>query len=162
MAEIQRISHTHDQIMNWLIENPHLSLGECAVYFNYSQCWLSQIIHSDCFQAKLKERQNDVFVRCAQDIPEKMRGLADVVLEKLGTAVEKSVDPEFILDTFDKTMHRLGYAPNTSRAVMLQPTNIQNNFFLEKSDLTSMRQGFLPEPQAQLTVMEHELAMPTT
>lgn len=145
---IQNVSHTHEQIINWLLENPEKALRECAEYFHYTQGWLSQIIHSDCFQAQLRMRQNDVFVRCAQDIPVKLKGLADVAIEKVQDALERSADGDFALDVFDKTLHRLGYAPNTSRSVALQPGALvqQNNFFLGKEDLKGMRQGMLPAP----------------
>jgi hypothetical protein len=148
MAQIQRISHTHDQLMNWLISNPEASLRDCADYFGYSQGWLSQIIHSDVFQAKLRERQDDVFIRVADGIPAKLSAMADVALGKVTEALERSDDGKFALDVFDKAMHRLGYAPNTTRSVASPGVVQQNNFFISKSDLADARLRFIPATPA--------------
>ncbi len=148
MAEIQRISHTHDQIMNWLISNPEASLRECADYFQYSQAWLSQIIHSDVFQAKLKERQDEVFVQVAQGIPSKLSALADVAITKVAEALEKSEDGRFAVDVFDKAMHRLGYAPNSARNPGPGAVIQQNNFFISKDDLANARNAMIPASPA--------------
>lgn len=144
MAEIQRISHTHDQIMNWLIANPGVSLRECADYFGYTQGWLSQIIHSDVFQAKLKERQTDVFIRVADDIPSKLSALADVAIGKVQEALERSDNGRFAVDVFDKAMHRLGYAPNSARNPGPQAVMQQNNYFISRDDLAIARQSMIP------------------
>jgi len=150
MAEIQRVSHTHEQIINWLLLNPEKSLRQCADHFGYSQSWLSQIIHSDIFQASLQARQEGVFTRVANDIPAKLKGLADVAIEKLGEALERSEDGEFALDVFDKTMHRLGYAPNSQRSVAAPPLVQQNNFFIGKEDLAQMREKMVPAAEVQV------------
>lgn len=153
MAAIQKVSHTHEMLLNWLIENPEKSLRMCADHFGYTQAWVSQIIHSDVFQAQLKLRQGEVFSRVAADIPEKLRGLADVAIEKVGEALEKSEDGEFALDVFDKTMHRLGYAPSTARNPGLPQVVQQNNFFIGKEDLAAMRGKMIPAaPLQELTV----------
>lgn len=149
MAEIMNISHTHDQIMNWLISNPEKSLRECADFFHYSQSWLSQIIHSDVFQSKLKERQQDVFVRVAGGIPQKLAALADVAIEKVSTALEKSEDGTFALDVFDKSMHRLGYAPSSARSVASPAVVQQNNFYISQGDLANARELMVPAVQVQ-------------
>jgi len=114
---IKRISFTHEALVNWLVENPERSLRDCAEYFGYTQSWLSQIIHSDIFQARLGARQDAVFAQVAQDIPAKLRGITDVALEKLGRKIEEVEDADFILDATDKLLHRNGYAPNSSRNV---------------------------------------------
>lgn len=147
MAEIQRISHTHDQIMNWLIANPERSLRECADAFGYTQSWLSCLIHSDVFQAKFRERQDSVFSRIASNTEEKLTGLANMVAEKLSEKVEASQDPKFLLDSFDKIMHRAGYAPN-SKAVPQAPT-VQNNFFVSRSELEQARASIVARSAPQ-------------
>ena len=115
MAAIQRISHTHEMIINWLVLHPQLSLRECADHFGYTQPWLSQLIHSDIFQAALRARQIEVASRVAASIPEKLQAAADIALTKLGDALAKTEDPDFILDAADRTLHRMGYAPASAR-----------------------------------------------
>jgi hypothetical protein len=110
--QLKSLSHTHDMVINWMLLNPDRSLRECADYFGYSQPWLSTLIHTDLFQARLKERQAVVFAQIAQTVPEKLTALSDIATEKLTEAITKSEDSKFILDAFDKVMHRAGCAGN--------------------------------------------------
>jgi hypothetical protein len=118
MAEIERISHRHDQIMNWLIANPEKPLSHCAAHFNVTAAWLSTIIHSDVFRDKFGERQEAVFGAVMMDIPAKLKGLADAVMDKLAEDIQTSTTEhkDFHLDAFDKIMHRAGYAPASARS----------------------------------------------
>lgn len=142
MAELVKLSTTHEMLMNWLILNPEKSLRECADHFNYTQSWLSQIIHSDLFQHALKEKQERVAMRVAESIPQKLARAADVAIEKLSDHLERTEDPEFILSATDKILHRMGYAPQSTRnpAGPAGPSlNQQNNFFIQAGDLAEAR-----------------------
>lgn len=145
MGAISRISHTHDQIINWLIVNPEKSLRECADTFGYTQPWLSQLIHSDIFQAELKKRQVDVASRIAASIPEKLHAVTDIALTKLADKVAESEDPEFILDAADRALHRMGFAPASTRNPAGSPAqgtpalNQTNVFLLGHNDLAEAR-----------------------
>ncbi len=142
----QRLSHTHEQILNWMVLNPELSMRHCADHFGYTQSWLSTLVRSDLFQAALRERQIMVASRVAASIPAKLAAVADVALDKLGEMVEKSEDPEFILDAADKALHRMGYAPQSSRNPAGSPSTFgpgavvqQNNVFIGQADLAEAR-----------------------
>ena len=138
--QVVSLSHTHEAVMNWMLLNPDRSLRECADHFGYTQSWLSTLIHSDIFQARLAERQEGIRVRIADSIPQKMRMAADIGVEKLATALEKSEDPDFILDATDKLLHRLGYAPSRSAGTpiaQVAPGGVQNNFFVSAGDITA-------------------------
>ena len=142
MAELVKLSTTHEQLMNWLVLNPEKSLRECADHFGYTQSWLSQIIHSDLFQHALKEKQERIAMRVAESIPAKLARAADIAVEKLTDHLEKTEDPEFILSATDKILHRMGYAPQSSRnpsAPAGGSLNQQNNFFLQAGDLADAR-----------------------
>ena len=145
MAEIARLNTTHEMLMNWLVLNPEKSLRECADHFGYTQSWVSQLIHSDIFQHALREKQERISIRVADSIPAKLRRAADVAVEKLTDHLEKSEDPEFILDATDKILHRMGYAPSSARNPAGSPaggipSNQQNNFFITAGDLTAARE----------------------
>lgn len=143
MAEIARLSHKHEQLLNWLVLNPDRSLRECADTFGFSQSWLSQVIHSDLFQHALKEKQLAIGVRVADSIPQKLRRAADLALEKLTVKLEDTEDPEYILDATDKILHRMGYAPQSARNPAGGPglgaPAQQNNFFISSGDLQEAR-----------------------
>jgi hypothetical protein len=138
---IQSISFTHEALINWMIANPERKLRDCAAYFGYTQAWLSCIIHSDIFQAKLAERQNEVFTLVAQDIPDKLRGCADIALEKLAIKLEETEDAKYVLDAADKLLSKMGYGPATARNPAPSATLTQNNtFIIGSGDLAAARQ----------------------
>lgn len=150
-GKLARLSHTHDMLLNWLVLNPDRSLRECADHFGYTQSWVSSVLHSDLFQQALKEKQLAIAVRVAESIPEKLARAADVAIEKLTTALEKTEDPEFVLDATDKILHRMGYAPQSARNPAGAPgvANQQNNFFISAGDLTDARALIGSRPQAE-------------
>lgn len=135
MAEIKKVTPTHEAMMDWMLLNPGATLAQMGAYFGYSPAWLSQVINSDLFQALYREKRGEIDARVAMDIPAKMRGLASVALDKLVTHVEKSEQPEFLLETADKVLHRLGYAPSKGPSVSASgpTTNIQQNVYIADS-----------------------------
>ena len=156
--QIQRLSHVHESMINWLIMNTDRSLRECADHFGYTQSWVSSVIHSDLFQQALKERQLDVAARVAGSIPEKLRRAADIAIDKLTTKLEEVEDPEFILDATDKILHRMGYAPASARnpggSPGQQPVNQQNNFFVSAGDLADARGLMQASAEAARTTLQ--------
>lgn len=143
MSELARLSHRHEQLLNWLVLNPDRSLRECADQFQISQSWLSQVIHSDLFQHALKEKQLAIGLRVAESIPAKLRRVADIAVEKLTEKLEQTEDADFILDATDKILHRMGYAPQSARnpagAPGMGAPAQQNNFFISSGDLQEAR-----------------------
>lgn len=149
MAEIKRVSFTHEALILWLIENPHRSLRDCSEYFGYTQAWLSTIIHSDAFQAQLRRRQDQCAAMVMQDIPSKLRGASDIALEKLTMQLEKTEDAKFLLDATDKLLHRMGYAPASTRNPGgNQINNVQNNTIVVSGDDLAAARSML---QAKVT-----------
>lgn len=152
MGELVKLSPTHDMILNWIICNPDRNLRECADHFGYTQSWLSCIIHSDIFQQELAHRQANVAAAVAQSIPDKLRRAGDLAVEKLTATLETNEDPEFILSAADKILHRLGYAPQSSRAPAGSPgVNLsQTNIYMASSDdLAAARELMASVGQAQ-------------
>lgn len=140
-TKIANLSPTHEQMLNWLVLNPEKSQREMADHFGFTQSWVSSILHSDLFQAALKEKQLAVFARVAESIPQKLARAADISIEKLTEKIEASEDPEFLLDATDRILHRMGYAPQSARAPAGSPSlNQQNNFFVSAADLTAARE----------------------
>lgn len=109
MGAIQQLSPTHVQIMDWILANPHRSLGECAATFGYSQAWLSQIIHSDCFQAMLAEKQVELFGEVRLTVKDRIIGLAHESLRRLTEKVAVEPDTEKVINAADLSLRALGF-----------------------------------------------------
>lgn len=139
---------THEMMGEWILENPGGTLLEMGAFFGYSESWLSQVVNSDMFKSYMAGRMKDVQAYVSMDIPQKMAHLAEISIERMTEVMKKSEDADVIKDSFDKVMHRYGYAPNARNAI--QPhgpgpaIGQQNNvFFLSQTDLDKVRGKFI-------------------
>jgi hypothetical protein len=155
VAVIQEMRPTHDGVLDLVLANPHMTLRELSARTGYSIGWLSQLMRSDCFRAAYDGRRNDVESECMLAITERLEGIAHLALDKMQEALTKSNDPDFVLDAFDKVMHRAGYAPKAKEAAPGTVNIQQNNYVASKEELAQLRgtivQGTLipsPEPAA--------------
>ena len=90
---LTKLNYTHDAMIDLIIAEPTVRPGELAELFGYTPGWVSRILASDSFQARLAERKTiltDPLV--AQSLNERLRGVAiqavTIVSEKL--AAEES------------------------------------------------------------------------
>jgi hypothetical protein len=134
-------------VARWLLENPDRSLGECSRELGYTQPWLSQLIHSDSFQAHLRSLHDGADALVLQDIPSKLRGLAARALDGLAEQLEQAVElgehepmlqREFIKETAEMALHRLGYGPQRGGAVTVNASP-QVQFVISQDDLAQAR-----------------------
>lgn len=166
-VQIQTISHKHQAIADWLIANPEKTQGECAAAFGITQAWLSIVINSDIFQDYLQQRYAEVATPVVFSLREKLLGVAHRAVEKLGTAVDNSQDPEFILAAADRALHRLGYAPAKGPTVAVQ-NNIAVNaptLAVDAATLSAARAKYLAAVGVQTQLPAQEpvpLALPST
>jgi len=121
---IARVKYSHDAMIDLLLAQPAIKQGEVARHFGYTQAWVSRIMNSDAFLARLAQRKADlVDPAIALSIDEKLRAVAskslDIVLEKL----------ELPSATFDQALNAtnvvskaLGYGARQ------QNLNVQTNF----------------------------------
>lgn len=120
---IARVKYSHDAMIDLLIANPAISQGELAQQFGYTQAWVSRVVNSDAFLARLAERKNDlVDPTIALTLDEKFRALAnqslDVIMEKL--TVTKN--PDTAMKALELSSKALGYGARQ------QNLNVQQNF----------------------------------
>lgn len=158
-------SPTHDQIALWLLQNPGPRLSSrCAEHFGYSLPWISTIINSDAFRARLSDVQALADAAVAIDIPAKLRGVAGLALDALAEQLDEAakdgsmVHRGFVAETADMALHRLGYAPQKAAPTLVGQltVNQKNNFVsVAASDLALARQhlGSLAQVPAALEVL---------
>lgn len=88
-----RIRYTHEAMIDKIIANPWVSNIELAEYFGYSQSWVSTIITSGAFQAKLAERKEelvDPLIRL--NLEDRFKALTSRSLEVLQAKLCRSID----------------------------------------------------------------------
>lgn len=90
---VQKLNYSHEAMVNLIIANPAISGNELAEIFGYSASWISTIITSDLFQAKLEERRAEfVDPELRLSIKTQMNGLLHRSLEILQHKLSKKPD----------------------------------------------------------------------
>jgi len=60
VAEIQKISYTHQAMIDLIIADPAISQDRLATHFGYTPAWICQVVNSDAFQAMLATRRAEI------------------------------------------------------------------------------------------------------
>lgn len=120
---IARVKYTHDGFIDMLLENPAISQTAIANHFGYSGAWVSRVMNSDAFLARLAQRKSDIVdPTIAATLEEKFRTLAslslDVVIDKLSTVK----NPDTALKALEISSRALGYGARQANV------NVQQNF----------------------------------
>jgi hypothetical protein len=110
MHQLQDLSHRHQAIIDWLILNPDKGLGDCAAHFNYTKVWLSNIVHSDMFQAAYQEQCKARHALAVHTLVNEMGGLTALAIDKTREKLEGGQASErFLGDTLRTSLAALGY-----------------------------------------------------
>lgn len=110
---IAKVSYTHDSMIDLILANPTISQNQLAAHYGYSATWVSQIISSDAFQARLAERASsliDPTIRAT--VEDRFRGLVYRSLEILSEKLEKpshQIPDNLALRTLELSSRALGY-----------------------------------------------------
>jgi hypothetical protein len=141
-TQISEMRPTHEGILDHVLARPHATLRELAAVTGYSVSWLSQVMRSDCFKAAYDARRGDLNCEIMMSITDRLQALSHLAIDKIEAQLTNTENPDFILDSFDKIMHRTGYAPNSLKTVQgTGPALQQNNVFLvDKEFLGTMRE----------------------
>ncbi len=57
---LTKIRYSHDAMIDLIISNPWMHQNELAAYFGYSASWISVVMNTDMFKARLAERRDEV------------------------------------------------------------------------------------------------------
>jgi hypothetical protein len=139
-VQIQQISITHDAIANFLVANPGKGqMAKAAMHFGVTRPWLSTLVHTDAFQAHLRNKQDEVFGQVIMPLKDKLAGVADIALDRLADKLEVEGDTRILADTADKLLNRLGYGPKPAGGNPGVQMN-QNNYYVDKDILAEARE----------------------
>lgn len=109
---IQKVNYSHDGMINLIIANRGISQNQIASHFGYSASWVSQVMSSDAFQAKLLERASEIedpTIRAT--VEEGLKGLisrsVEIIKEKLAGPVA-SIPDNLAIRTLELSTRALG------------------------------------------------------
>jgi hypothetical protein len=121
---IQRVRYTHDAMIDLMLMRPGISQNEIALYFNYSVGWVSSVVNSDAFQARLAARKTEVVDPIVvKNLEERMDTLAHQSLDVLQKKLQATENPDLAVKALELSTKALGMG---ARAQNVQ----QNNTFV--------------------------------
>lgn len=132
MGNLKKLSYTHDAMIDQIIANPAVSQNQLAAMFGYSASWISNIIASDAFQARLAERSKELIdPEIRKSVEVQFKGLVLRSLEILQKKLEKPIDDipdNLALRALEISSRAAGYGGKPEAAPM-NPVNV--NLHLE-------------------------------
>lgn len=116
---IQKVSITHDSILDFVITRPDATYREIAAEFGYSPEGIGIICRSDAFRARMEVRKAElVDPIIKQSIEDRLKGLAHASIDILQRKLKDSEDAGLALKTLDATTRA---AAASYGARMMQP-----------------------------------------
>lgn len=91
---LKKTRYTHDAMIDQIIANPGVSEIELGELFGYSKQWVSRLMCSDAFQARLALRKEEIVdPKLTASVEERLRGVALRSLEIIQDNL--NVNPNF-------------------------------------------------------------------
>lgn len=110
MPAITHIRYTHDAMIDLVIAEPSISQGRLAQHFGYTEPWVSQVVNSDVFQARLAERKSELIdPAIVAAIEERLKGVTTLALNVVEQSLVSRRDPEYALEVLKVSTKALGY-----------------------------------------------------
>lgn len=57
---IEKVSYSHDKMIDLIIANPRIKQDHLAQYFGYTPAWVSRIMSSDAFRLRMEQRREEL------------------------------------------------------------------------------------------------------
>lgn len=112
--QIASIRPRHEAIMTHLVANPEMRMQDVALVFGVTPSWLSVVVNSDIFQAKLAERQDQFFSVAAEGVANKLNTLAKLTLDKMIEKAPLTEDAHDLRENAKLALDRMGYGVSQS------------------------------------------------
>lgn len=120
---IRAVRLSHEAIIDHFIANPFLTLKERAPLVGVTPGWLSQIIASDAFRERLKQRQEEVLDPVLKaTLDELYNANLRTALDIIGTRLNAAQAPSdaFVLRTAELSARALGFGARPPAAPAVQ------------------------------------------
>lgn len=120
---IDRVRYSHDAMIDVLLARPGVSQNELAAHFGYTAAWVSRVVNSSAFQARLAERKTElVDPTIHMALEEKFSAAAHLSLDVLQEKLAASRNPDLALKVGDLATKALGFGARNVQ------NNVQNNY----------------------------------
>jgi hypothetical protein len=144
-------------MLDLLLAHPMISQNEIARYFGYSVPWVSRIMCSDAFQARLAERKSElVDPSIVASMEERLKTLAVVSMEVLMKKLENpAIKEDSAIRIAEFSTKALGYgARQTNVEVSTSFVVALPNQASSAKEWLESRTAALPQVQPPLAIMD--------
>jgi transcriptional regulator with XRE-family HTH domain len=126
---IQKVNYSHDGMINLILANRGITQNEIARHFGYSASWVSQVMSSDAFQAKLLERSQEIEDPTLRaTVEDSLRGLISrsmaILKEKLDRPAAEIPD-NLAIRSLELSTRALGYGAREPQVAI--QVNVENH-----------------------------------
>lgn len=121
-APVKKLSWTHKLAIDLMIQHPEWTSRELGQFFGHSDSWVSMVVNSDAFQAKLAERREEVLNPAIRaSIEERFRNLAATSLDRLQTKLANpNVSERTVLASVELSIKALGLGARPAAGPQVQ------------------------------------------
>ncbi len=150
---IAKVRYTHDAMVDLIIADPAISQNAIADHFGYTASWVSRIIASDAFQARLHERSAELVDPTIRlTVEERFKGLVlrslEILSEKLNRPSSEIPD-QLALQALNISSRAAGFgvkqdpAPSTPAEVHVHLENLGSGLvqLLQRKKLQAALEG---------------------
>lgn len=130
---IMQVRYSHDAMIDLIVAEPTVTQKKLAEIFGRTEGWISLVVNSDAFQARLAERRAElVDPEIVASIQERLQAVASASLAKLHERLSdpaRVLNDDFLFRTAELSTKALGYgartpaAGSTNVAVIVQVPN---------------------------------------
>jgi hypothetical protein len=128
----RKLRYTHEAMVDQILTRPSISQNELGALFGYGPSWISQILASDAFQARMAERREEIVDPAVRaSVEEQFKGLVlrslDILREKLNRP-SAAIPDNLAIRSLELASRALGYGARESTVAV--QVNVDNH--LEK------------------------------
>ncbi len=111
---LQKMSHWHEAVVDWMLENPVHSIKDRAEAFEVSYSYMAIICTSDVFKEYFARRRELHNAQVSKTITERAEGVASVALDVLQERIDaerETIGLNTVIETSNMALRALGFGP---------------------------------------------------
>jgi hypothetical protein len=122
-----KLRYTHEAVIDMIVADPGVSQNKLAATFGYTPGWLSTVMGSDAFKARLAERREEIVDPVLRmSLEERMKALVEKSLEVLAEKLSQpalQVPDNLALRAMELGAKSLGMGQKQEAPVVLMPVD---------------------------------------
>lgn len=147
---IDRVRYSHDAMIDLILAQPAISQNALAVMFGYGVGWVSRVIGSDAFQARLAERKEEIVnPEIMLSFEQRLQGLANQSLQVIQAKLDATSNPDLAIKALELSTKALGMGARPQNATQI------NNYVVALPPKTENEQAWADGATSRIKANNH-------